>query len=56
MGIFPNNMDVNSVSAFVIELLTPGADLDWNSRGGGVSGEAHRKKNLKIDAQRTGIL
>ena len=33
VGIFPNNTDVNSVSAFVIDLLTPGADLDWNSRG-----------------------
>ena len=47
MGIFPNNMDVNSVSAFVIDLLTPGADLDWNSRG---LGGGPQEKKLKIDA------
>ena len=43
MGIFPNNMDVNSVSAFVIDLLTPGADLDWNSRGGLGGGPQEKK-------------
>ena len=30
MGTFP---DVNSVNTFVIDLLTQGRDLDWNSKG-----------------------